>query len=195
MWAFSFMKSGRAAQFVDQHMRSYQNVGLIWYKTWGEFVEYFVADFCPKNEVQTLRTELETSRFFQNGRTVNKYVDDFKELVDCAQYFEGAHIVLKFRQGLNPKVQDHVACLTLGCPLDESPKQWYNVAILCNENHIPNEAFQTSSRIAQLVQTLLNTGGSLEDPCPMLPCFQPPFCDSYPLLSMLWAHPGLHHPP
>jgi hypothetical protein len=104
MWAFSFIKSGCATQFVDQHIRSYQNMGSISYETWGEFVEDFMVDFCPKNKVQTSRTELETSRFFQNGRTINEYVDDFKELVDCAQYFEGAHIVLKFWQGLNPKV-------------------------------------------------------------------------------------------
>jgi hypothetical protein len=82
MWAFLFMKSGHAAQFVDQHMRSCQNVGLISYKTWGEFIEDFVAEFCLKNKVQMLRTKLETSRFFQNRRTVNKYIDDFKELVN-----------------------------------------------------------------------------------------------------------------
>jgi hypothetical protein len=69
--------------------------------------------------------------------------------------------VLKFWQGLNPKVQDHVACLTLGCPLDKSPKQWYDVAILYDENCITNEAFQTSLRIAQPVQTLSNIGGML----------------------------------
>jgi hypothetical protein len=49
--------------------------------------------------------------------------------------------MLKFQQGLDPKIQDHVACLTLGCPLDESSKQWYDTAILCDENCIANEAF------------------------------------------------------
>jgi hypothetical protein len=84
MWAFSFMKSGCAVQFVDRHMRSYQNVGSISYEMWGEFIEEFVADFCLKNKVQTSRTELETSRFFQGGRTINEYVNDFKELVNQA---------------------------------------------------------------------------------------------------------------
>jgi hypothetical protein len=65
-------------------MRSYQNVGLILYEMWGEFIEDFMADFCPKNEVQTSRTELETLRFFQNRRTADKYIDNFKELVDRA---------------------------------------------------------------------------------------------------------------
>jgi hypothetical protein len=49
--------------------------------------------------------------------------------------------VLKFHQGLNLKVQDHVACLTLGHPLDDSPKQWYDMAILCDKNQIENKAF------------------------------------------------------
>jgi hypothetical protein len=84
MWAFLFMKSGHAMRFVDQHMRSYQNVGSILYETWGEFVEDFMVDFCPKNKVQTSRTELETLRFFQNGKTIDKYIDNFKELVNHA---------------------------------------------------------------------------------------------------------------
>jgi hypothetical protein len=43
-----------------------------------------MADFCPKNKVQTSRTELEILRFFQNSRIVDEYVDDFKELVNRA---------------------------------------------------------------------------------------------------------------
>jgi hypothetical protein len=41
-----------------------------------------MADFCPKNKVQISRTELETSRFFQGGRTINEYINDFKELIN-----------------------------------------------------------------------------------------------------------------
>ena len=79
-----------------------------------EFIAKFIADFCLKNEVQMLRTELETSRYFQGSQTVDEYVDDFCEVVDCACYFEGAHIILKCHQGLKPKIKDHVACLTSG---------------------------------------------------------------------------------
>jgi hypothetical protein len=114
------------------------------YKSWGEFIEEFKLEFCPKNKVQTLRTELEMSRFFQGGRTVDIYVDKFCELVEHAHYFEGTYIVLKFFQGLNLKIQDHVACLTSGHPSDDSPKQWYDAAVLCDKNRIANKAFQTS---------------------------------------------------
>jgi len=159
MWAMSFMKSDRAARFVDRRMRDYQAVGSLPYTSWAEFVAEFIADFCPKNEVQTSRTELETARYFQGSRTVNEYVDDFRELIDRARYFEGSHIVLKFRQGLNPKIQDHVACLTSGRPSDENPRQWYDAAILCDENRIANEAFRASSRITTHPETSSTSGG------------------------------------
>ena len=142
MWALSFMKSEQASRFVDQKMRMYDVVGSLNYVTWQEFV----TEFCPKHEVQTSQTDLETTTYFQGSRTVNEYVDSFKEIVDKACYFEGSHIVLKFRQGLNAKIQDHVACLTQGCPSDEIPQQWYDTAILCDENRIMNTAFTSSPR-------------------------------------------------
>ena len=56
---------------------------------------------------------------------VDEYVDSFREIVDKAHYFEGSHIVLKFCQGINAKIQDHIACLTQGRPSDEILQQWY----------------------------------------------------------------------
>jgi len=96
MWALSIMKSGQAARFVDCQMRAYHDIGSLSYWSWQEFVDEFIVDFCPKNEVQTSRTKLETSRFFQGGRDVDEYVNDFRELIQHARYFEGAHIALKF---------------------------------------------------------------------------------------------------
>jgi hypothetical protein len=148
MWALSFMKSGHAAHFVEQQMRGYHDIGSLSYGLWQEFVYKFIAEFCPKNEVQTSRTKLETMKFFQGGRNVDKYIDDFRKLIQQACYFEGTHITLKFHQGLDEKIQDHIACLTLGQPSDDSPQQWYNAALLCDENRIANEAFRTSSWIA-----------------------------------------------
>jgi hypothetical protein len=148
MWALSFMKSGHAARFVEHQMRGYHNVGSLSYGSWQEFVHEFISEFCLKNEVQTSRTDLKTTKFFQGGRSIDKYVDDFCEIVQRARYFEGAHIVLKFHQGLDEKIQDHVACLTEERPSDDSPQQWYAAAILCDENRIANEAFRTHSRIA-----------------------------------------------
>jgi Retrotransposon gag protein len=148
-------------------------VGSLTYATWQEFVLEFVADFCPKNEVQTLRTELETATYFQGSRTIDEYVDSFGEIVDRARYFEGAHIVLKFCQGLNVKIQDHVACLTQGCPSDEIPQQWYDAAVLCDENHIANAAFTSPPRTSHQTDTPPSMGGILQKPITMFPRAHP----------------------
>jgi hypothetical protein len=60
MWALSFMKNEQAAHFVDRKMQMHNVVGSLAYATWQKFMLKFIANFCPKNEVQTLRTELET---------------------------------------------------------------------------------------------------------------------------------------
>jgi len=65
--------------------------------------------------------------------SVDEYVNEFHELVDCAEYTEGVNIVLKFQHGLSPIIQNYIACLTYGRSSDDIPKDWYNAAILCNE--------------------------------------------------------------
>jgi hypothetical protein len=83
-------------------------------------------------------------QYYQGSKTIDEYIDDFHKMIGWAHYLKGSHIMLKFCQGLNPKIQDYVACLTNGRPSDESPHEWYTTAILCNENHIANEAFRAS---------------------------------------------------
>lgn len=141
LWVLSFMKSDRAALFVDRSLRTYRISGRLPFESWLEFSTAFVTEFCPKNEVQVARTILESSEYFQGHRNVEEYVDEFRDLVQRANYFEAAHIVLKFRRGLNPQIQDHIACLIIERPSDESPKEWYDAAILCDENRIMNEIF------------------------------------------------------
>jgi len=41
-------------------------------------------------------TDLETSKYHQGSHSVDEYIDEFHELVDCAEYTEGVNIVLKF---------------------------------------------------------------------------------------------------
>jgi len=59
-------------------------------------VLYLSNILCPKNEVQTAHTDLETSKYHQGSHSVDKYVNKFRELVDRAEYTEGMNIVLKF---------------------------------------------------------------------------------------------------
>jgi hypothetical protein len=66
-------------------------------------------------------------------------------MINCARYFEGTHIILKFHQGLNAMIQDHVACMTAGRPSDDALQEWYAAALLCDKNCIANKAFRASS--------------------------------------------------
>src|SRR6202790_608888 len=145
-------------------MHNYQLTGRLPYTSYSDFTEEFANEFCLKNKIQTSRTELETVKYFQGTRTIDEYVDNFRELVERAQYFEGSHIVLKFQQGLNAKIQDHVACLTTGRPSDNTPKQWYSAAIICDENRIANEAFCTSSRMASHSEMSAQPGSMFRKP-------------------------------
>ena len=82
MWAFSFMKTDRAMRFVARHMHNYQTIGRLSCTTWGEFVAEFITEFCPKNELLTSRTDLETTKYFQGSRNVDEYVDEFQETIE-----------------------------------------------------------------------------------------------------------------
>jgi len=94
-------------------------------------------------------TDLETSKYQQGSHSVNKYVNEFCELVDHAEYTEGMNIVLKFQHGLSPVIQNYITCLTFGQPSDDVPKDWYDAVILCDENHIANSVFQSTLRSNQ----------------------------------------------
>jgi hypothetical protein len=190
MWVLSFMKSDRVVCFVDRHMRNYQSVGGLPYSTWQEFVAEFMAEFCPKNEVQTARTALETLKYFQGSRTVDEYVDEFRKMIERARYFEGAHIVMKFRQGLNPKIQDHVTFLTSGRPSDDLPREWYAAAILCDENRITNKAFRSSSHMAPRPEVTVATGSQFRRPLMKLVNLTPSISRYAPPIAMV-SNPSL----
>jgi len=113
-WVLSFMKGNCAAHFTDQTMRLAQQMGSLPWATWAEFRLKFICNFCPKNEVQMACMDLETSKYHQGSHSVNEYINEFYELVDCAEYTEGANIVLKFQHGLSPIIQNYIACLTYG---------------------------------------------------------------------------------
>jgi hypothetical protein len=78
-------------------MQNYQAVRSLPYNNmWHKFVQEFISEFCPKNEIQTAWTDLKTSRYFQGSKTVDEYVDEFHEMIMRAHYLEGSHIALKF---------------------------------------------------------------------------------------------------
>ena len=154
-WALSFMKSSRATLFADQTIHEHAKHGSVPYATWEAFCTVFLAEFCPKNEIQLVRMKLEGTHYHQGSCSVKAYLDEFRELVDCAEYCEGANVILKFRHGLSSEIQHQIATLTTGRPDDNDPAQWYTSALVCDKNRIANKVFQ-SSQHASKVTPLLN---------------------------------------
>jgi hypothetical protein len=67
------------------------------------------------------------------------------------------------------KIQDHVACMTHGRPSDDVPKEWYNAAILCDENRITNKAilerFEPFQGISELWHHISKAAGEARELC------------------------------
>src|SRR5215471_625594 len=106
---------------ADRVLHSEQRTGVQRYSTWDDFQKVFIAEFCPKNEVQLALARLETPNYYQGRCLVDEYVDEFRELVDQAGYKEGLTIVVKFRRGLQREIQDQIAHLPIGRPGDDDP--------------------------------------------------------------------------
>jgi Retrotransposon gag protein/Zinc knuckle len=145
-WVLSFMKKGRASLFAQRVLRQQMERKMVLYPTWDEFRTVFISEFCPKNETQMALAKLETSGYFQGKRSVDDYIDDFRELIDQAGYKEGLPIVVKFRRGLNREIQDQIAQLVIGRPPDDEPEQWYLAAVAAEENRTANTLFHGTSR-------------------------------------------------
>ena len=50
------------------------------------------------------------------------------ELVEEAGYTDLKIVVVKFRKGLDPQIQNTIATMAYGCPSDASPENWYEAA-------------------------------------------------------------------
>jgi hypothetical protein len=145
-WAYSYMKTGRAALFVDRMLRYEARSLSPRYTDWVNFRMAFKDEFFPKNERQRALTRLETNAYHQNKRSMDEYIDEFRDLIELAGYKEGVAIVMKFRKGLRRDIQDHIAQLAHGRPADSDPQAWYHAALCCAENQESNALFHGVAR-------------------------------------------------
>jgi len=145
-WAYSYMRAGRAALFVDRVLRYEARTKKPQYPTWVSFRAAFVEEFFPKNERQRALTRLETSAYHQNRRSMDEYINEFHDLIDLAGYTEGLAIVMKFHKGLRHDIQDQIAQLAHGRPSDSDPSGWYEAALSCAENAEANALFHGTAR-------------------------------------------------
>ena len=63
---------------------------------WLDFEDEFRKDFLPLNSEATAVNTLETTAYFQGKRTVDDYLDQFRDLVYDSGYTDPKTIVVKF---------------------------------------------------------------------------------------------------
>jgi len=148
VWALSYMKAGRAAKWAarvfrweEENPRSYKFVD------WEDFSKEFKEEFCPLHADVAAINRLESTSYFQHKRSVDEYLDEFLDLISEAGYTDPKTIVVKFRRGLDSRIQDAVATMASGRPSNEVPDDWYDAARTLDQNRATNEAFRSSYRL------------------------------------------------
>ena len=128
-WAVSYMKTGRAALFAQRVIRYQATYKKPRFATWADFRKTFIVEFTPRDERRSALARLETTRYYQGKRSVDDYVDEFRDLVELSGYTEGLAIVIKFQKGLNRDIQDVIANIPIGRPDDDNPEAWFSVVL------------------------------------------------------------------
>lgn len=139
------MKSGRAQRWSTYHFRwESKNLGHSKYIDWDDFVDEFKAEFTLAHADTSAINRLETSMYYQKNRTLDDYMDEFQDLIAYSRYTDPKTIVVKFCRGLDPQIQNVVATMAFGRPSDSSPREWYKMACVVDQNRSVNEAFSSA---------------------------------------------------
>jgi hypothetical protein len=150
VWAMSYMKSGRAQRWTARvfHWEDLsENSGCARFIDWEDFRDEFRKDFTPTHADAAAINKLESPSYHQMSRTLDDYLDEFQDLITDSGYTDPKTVVVKFRRGLNPEIQNAVATMGVGRPSDTCPQSWYAMARIVDQNRAANEAFMSSSAL------------------------------------------------
>jgi len=146
-WVMTFMNQGRAQKWANRIYRwesTPTNNGNDYFVDWDDFRSRFRTEFYPLHSEAAATNRLEGIAYFQGRRTVDDYLDDFRDLISDSGYADPKTIVVKFRRGLNPTIADAVATMAAGRPDDLDPEAWYEAAIRIDQNQATNAAFRSA---------------------------------------------------
>ena len=145
LWILSYMKSDRALTWAKDEIACIRNSRPT-YANWQEFEQAFRLKFFPHNELETARTILEGSSYWQGSRTVDDYTDRFNQLLHKSKYSIDEQTTLKYRKGLNLDVYTYVSNLpaTAGRPKDNDLHGWMDAAIQFDETRRATETLKNT---------------------------------------------------
>ena len=130
------------------------NTGVNHFIDWDNFRASFGKEFFPLHVEAVATNVLEGTTYFQGSRSVDNYLDDFRDLILESGYTSSKTIVVKFRRGLDPQVGDAIATMAANRPNDLDPEAWYEAAVRIDQNRAMNKAFQNSVKTLDSYQPL-----------------------------------------
>lgn len=140
------MKTGRAGRWATREFEHEAKSGSLHFFDWPDFEEEFQKDFMPLDSEAAAINVLETTAYFQGKRTVDNYLDQFRDLIYDSGYTDPKTVVVKFRRGLDRRISTALASMATGRPADTNPEAWFNLAVRMDQNRAVDEAFQASHR-------------------------------------------------
>ena len=76
-----------------------------------DFCNDFKKEFTPAHSNALAINHLESVAYYQKGRPLDDYIDEFQDLVLDSSYTDPKTIVVKFCQGLSAQIQNVVATM------------------------------------------------------------------------------------
>jgi len=125
------MKTGCANRWATREFEQEVKTSHLRFIDWLDFEEEF-------------RNVLETTTYFQGKRTVDNYLDRFRDLIYDSGYTDPKTIVVKFHRGLDCQISTALAGMTYGRPSDTDPEAWFRLTVRMDQNHAADEAFHVS---------------------------------------------------
>ena len=98
-WAMTYMNQGRAQKWANRvyHWEAIPtNAGSSHFVDWDDFRSRFRAEFFPLHSDAVATNKLEGTTYFQGRRSVDDYLDDFRDLISESGYSDLKTIVVKF---------------------------------------------------------------------------------------------------
>src|SRR3981189_698939 len=142
-WVLSYMKSGRAATFTQRTLRKEFRTKKPVFADYQEFHQQLELEFCEEDETTHTLMRLESDQYHQGLHTTSEFIDEFQELVDISGLTDLIAIVLKFRRGLNPVIQDKIGELE-SRPDNADIEGWYTKTQRIYLNRLTNSAFNSA---------------------------------------------------
>jgi len=146
VWAMSYMKSRRANRWATREFEQEAKAGRLRFLDWDNFEDEFRKDFMLLDAEAAAINVLETTTYFQGKRSVDNYLDQFRDLIYDSGYTDPKTVVVKFCRGLDRRISMALAGMAFGRPSDTDPEAWFRLAVRIDQNRAADEAFHISHR-------------------------------------------------